>query len=355
MKWQFWGKILGFSVGVVGVLWLIIELINNFIPSWGEAISLWRNGLALWLIWIIAFSAAVLRETLNTEDFNYLSQMARLHPRIVVLMVVTFIFQFMMLVWGGNSTSEVIFLVLGLAGSWIPVLVLFVFAFKINGSHWELHRIVKDQLHLLTAAHANETAERIIELEGEKYIRKFQKVSFIFDDDGKTIYYRTKLQLQALQDNLGLYQAAYAWSAQTSGQIKPEALTPELNFVSGSPKSNGNWSFYYLKLPKTLNRNDILDIEYQFKLDDPDQKTHPHLSQTIAVPTEKLILEVSLPKGSSPSGAYFNHFRDNFSTESIDSKQLVWVGEPIVLNVEVNNPQIKHKYEILWYPNKEIS
>src|SRR5262245_52804711 len=59
--------LVGPFIGILGGFWLFLELINNFHPTWGQAIQNWYDGAGLWILLLISALVTVVAFLLSGE------------------------------------------------------------------------------------------------------------------------------------------------------------------------------------------------------------------------------------------------------------------------------------------------
>lgn len=169
-----------------------------------------------------------------------------------------------------------------------------------------------------------------------------KEIHYIRTDDGRVTYTK-RCRLRALKDGLDTYRDKYHWSG--SNTATPET-TIKGQTVYLTVRKNV-WQFYEIRLQKTLNRGDELDVEVRWNLDDSDRNAVPFFSATIEEPTRCLVMHLALPKSlgiqhvtyevSSSIGAN-RPFRSTEESLSHDCE----------ITQKIDDPQLFHHYELKW-------
>lgn len=167
-------------------------------------------------------------------------------------------------------------------------------------------------------------------------------IRYIRKEDGHIIYTK-RCRLHALKDGLDTYRDKYHWTG--TGASAPQSTIKGQTAYLTIRKNV--WQFYEVRLQKTLNHGDELDVELRWDLEDADRKAVPFFSATIEEPTRCLTLHLSLPRSlgiktvtyevSSSIGA---SRPSRSSDEQLDNE--------CEITKNIDGPLLFHHYELKW-------
>jgi len=181
----------------------------------------------------------------------------------------------------------------------------------------------------------------------------FPRLNFDFRILEKEIYYeyknkthmvyRKRILVKALKNGLDAYRDKYQWTG--SGNVKISSTIKEQQFRETIKKNV--WQFYEIRFQKTLAKNETIETEIVWDLEDKAIKAVPFFSATIEEPTDFLKLNLSLaPK-----------LKVKEATREISSgigAQKPFISKTIPLDRngkatwEIKKPNLLYHYEIKW-------
>jgi hypothetical protein len=157
------------------------------------------------------------------------------------------------------------------------------------------------------------------------------------------IDYRKWCRLKALKSGLDTYRDKYHWTG-TDGSEPCANIRGQQVYTT---IRKNVWQFYEVRLQKTLDKGEEIDVEVVWSLDDKDRVAVPFISATVEEPTEKLVLSVELPKDLSITEVVYERASGIGARKPIKSEILKLDADGRVSH-PVPSPQLLHHYEIRW-------
>lgn len=169
-----------------------------------------------------------------------------------------------------------------------------------------------------------------------------KEITYEYKDKTHMVY-RRRVLVKALKNGLESYQDKYQWTG--SGNVKISSAIKEHQFRETIKKNV--WQFYEIRFQKMLSKNESMETELIWELEDIAVKAVPFFSATIEEPTDCLKLNLSLPSDagvrevtcevSSGIGA-----KKPFSSKTIPldrNGKAIW---------EIKRPKLLYHYEMKW-------
>lgn len=175
-----------------------------------------------------------------------------------------------------------------------------------------------------------------------------REIVYEYSSDGKTMWQRKRQQVRALRSGVISYTDRYNWSG--SGICNVQSLTEGFQVMNQRKEEiEENWDYFDVKFPHHLHIDEIVDFTIEWELIDEERKAVPYLSTMIEREMNRLLLQVVLPRELAPTRAYFYVFANYVETLPIETQPIQWSPASRILQYEVPQPTIYHKYTIRWY------
>jgi hypothetical protein len=190
-----------------------------------------------------------------------------------------------------------------------------------------------------------------------RYRPAFPKLNVDFQIVKKEIYYelkdrgqieyKKKVLLRALKDGLDSYHDKYHWTG--SGPVAMHSAISDQEVSETFRKTV--WQYYEIRFPQTLAKNETVETEIVWQLDDSSHTSVPFISAVIEEPTTLLSLTAKFPINlgvheviceiSSGIGARkpFKSHRQTLDREGKAS----W---------PIEGPKLLYSYTLKWMPNR---
>jgi hypothetical protein len=181
----------------------------------------------------------------------------------------------------------------------------------------------------------------------------FPRLDFDYEVIEKNIYYeyfdntrflyKKKVKLRALKNGLDIYTDKYSWTGK--GSILMKCGVRE-HSVRETIKKNV-WQFYEIRFQRMLSKDDIIEAEVIWELEDTEGLAVPFMSATIEEPTRLLRLHLSLAPSlgvrevtCEVSGTIGTKRPFVSQTRMLDGNgAVVW---------EISRPSLLYHYEMKW-------
>lgn len=161
--------------------------------------------------------------------------------------------------------------------------------------------------------------------------------------NGDKATYVKKYTLRPLKNNLKVFEDKYSWT----GKVCNEPVSAKSGQEYILTKRKGTWQPYDVKFEPHLNKNQPIDIEGKWELENVSGAV-PFISTTIEHPTKKLIFRLKVPKDLKIASLNCEIFAGMGiliscgKTESIppdNEGNFEWI---------IDNPKLLHYYEASW-------
>lgn len=172
-----------------------------------------------------------------------------------------------------------------------------------------------------------------------------KKLVYQYYPDGKTIIFRRRNKLRALQNGITHHTDRYKWTS--TGTCILKSLTP--SFTLTNERKEEFWEYYDVKFPYPLQKDMEVDYTIQWDLFDEEQNAVPFLSSMIDAETQYLSMSVILPPELAPKCVYCHEFADYIDTLPIKTEEVHWDQATQTIAYDVPSPKKYHKYLIRWY------
>jgi hypothetical protein len=165
--------------------------------------------------------------------------------------------------------------------------------------------------------------------------------------DGGQIEYKKRVLLRALRDGLESYHDRYHWTG--SGSIVMQSAIPDQEVAETFRRTV--WQYYEIRFPIILAKDETIETEIIWHLNDSSQTSVPFVSAVIEEPTTLLSLTVKLPTNvgvheviceiASGIGAR-KPFKSHRQTLDREGKA-AW---------PIEGPKLLYSYAMKWIPNR---
>jgi hypothetical protein len=138
--------------------------------------------------------------------------------------------------------------------------------------------------------------------------------------NGRRVIYRRRYKIRALR-RLEVLKEAFLWTGSDSSLPVVVGGTLEI----GEVKADTIWRVMDLRLPRTLEKDEVFEFELEWRLDDQDRKSKTFFSAPINESTRHLIFDLYLPEESGVAEALMEERRsiDSLSAFRQERLQLV--------------------------------
>jgi hypothetical protein len=156
--------------------------------------------------------------------------------------------------------------------------------------------------------------------------------------------YRKFFKFKALKNVVDRYSDRWNWTG--SGDVKVTSLIHTQSIMN--PESQGIWDIFDIKFNESLNKNDVIDSEILWCIENIGEKPNPFCSATIQEPTGLLKFKISFPEDFKIKEVLCEQMH------SISSKEVI---SRIKKNIDRNNevewtiekPELLHHYQVRWH------
>lgn len=184
-------------------------------------------------------------------------------------------------------------------------------------------------------------------------LRVFSKVEFKYSILSKECFYEYKdsnhmiyekhLKLKVLCKNLDRYYDKYNWTG--CGKINIISADKDHEIIQTIKRDS--FQQFEVHFGRNYKKNQIIDLQLTFELEDTENKANPNLSTTIVEPTKYLKLGIKMPD------EYKEYTADAEVFPLIDSripleKHIMNSNNNGVIEWEINNPELLLVYSLKW-------
>lgn len=174
------------------------------------------------------------------------------------------------------------------------------------------------------------------------FLIKEKVITYEYITKNKMLY-KKRVLLKALKNNLTAYNDKYFWTG--TGKIRIKSAIKEHVYKRTIIKNQ--WQHYQICFFRTLKKNDKIETELIWELEDMGNTARPFVSSTIEEPTDLLVLKVQLPTDFQvkeatceiSSGAGTRKPFISFSKEFNRDNTIEW---------KIKAPKLLHHYEMRW-------
>lgn len=117
-----------------------------------------------------------------------------------------------------------------------------------------------------------------------------KEISYEYKDKTHMLY-KKRVLVKALKNGLDTYHDKYHWTG--NGNVKIFSAIKEQQFRETIRKNI--WQFYEIRFQKTLSKNESIETEVFWELEDTANNAGPFISADIEEPTDLLRLNLSIP------------------------------------------------------------
>ena len=155
--------------------------------------------------------------------------------------------------------------------------------------------------------------------------------------------YRKRKKLKALTEGLDFYRDKYLWTGSgpatlTSGMKGQEVVLTVRKSV---------WQYYEIRFPKSLNKDETVDTEVIWDLQDPEGKAVPFFGATIEEPTSLLELSLLLDPSLDVKEVVCEE-SSNIGAKKPFRSFVAYRDGADVFSWKEASPELLHHYEIKW-------
>jgi hypothetical protein len=169
-----------------------------------------------------------------------------------------------------------------------------------------------------------------------------KELTYTRQPDGR-VQYRRRWRARALKNGLDTFTDKYHWTGTT-----PTAPTPAIKGQQVYVTIRKNvWQYYEVRLPHTLNKGDLIDIEVAWRLDDADRAAVPFISTTIEDPTDLLTITATFHP-QDLIGAVTAETSSGIGAKRPFMSRLLPVDSEGRAAFTVAQAQLFHHYELRW-------
>ncbi|MGO9258878.1 MAG: hypothetical protein ACLQU1_21535 [Bryobacteraceae bacterium] len=161
--------------------------------------------------------------------------------------------------------------------------------------------------------------------------------------DRTHITYRKRLLLKALRNGLDEYHDKYHWTGRGIVSMKSAIQEQEVHETF----RKNVWQLYEIRFQKTLAKDEEIETEVIWELNDSDRKAVPFFSATIDEPTDLLKMKLSIPSDMGLREAVGEVSSSIVTKKALSSKTLPFDRNGMVI-WEIRKPQLFHHYEVKW-------
>lgn len=165
-----------------------------------------------------------------------------------------------------------------------------------------------------------------------------------FISPGKIIYLK-KFKLRALRDNLTHYEDKYHWTG-SKPPLSVESTSAKHTVIQTVRRSM--WQLYEVKFDHPHKKNDTVDVEVVWTIEDEASTHTPFISTTIEEPTDELVLRVRFDDALGVKDVLCEHRHCMSSNSSIESSSHALSNREYSWSIK--QPRLLHHYEIRWVP-----
>ena len=186
-----------------------------------------------------------------------------------------------------------------------------------------------------------------------RFYPTFPRLDFDFQILEKEVYYEYKnkthmmykkrVSVKALKNGLDAYYDKYMWTG--SGNVKITSAIKEQQFINTIKKNV--WQFYEIRFQKTLAKNESIETEIAWELEDMAMKAVPFFSATIVEPTDFLKLNLSLAPKLKVKEVTCEISSGIAAKKPISSK-IIPLDRNGKAAWEIIKPKLFYHYEIKW-------
>ena len=209
------------------------------------------------------------------------------------------------------------------------------------------YKLLREKVEQIPNASAFPTNSIKRASENEKFVIQRQEITYEYLSDGRTLYQRKFLRVQALRSGLTHFPQKYRWTG--SGKCTIRVLTPGFRIVNEHEEGIAPWNLFDIEFPHALNKGEEINFEIEWELVDEKNAAVKFLSSTIDVETKYLLLEVILPENLAPKRAFSYEFTNYVDIVPIETNEIRWNKEKKRLRYEITHPKKYHRYLIRWY------
>lgn len=174
-----------------------------------------------------------------------------------------------------------------------------------------------------------------------------KEIVYEYLPDGKTIYQRKHLQIQALRNSLTHFKDRYRWTGR--GKCSVRSLTPGFKITNQHKEEEEIWEYFDVSFPYPLHKDDIVEFTIEWELLDEESIAVSFLSTMIDRETRYLLLQVNLPPELAPKRAHFHEYANYIDTLPERTQPVQWSPATKSISYEVLQPKKYRKYLIRWY------
>jgi hypothetical protein len=161
--------------------------------------------------------------------------------------------------------------------------------------------------------------------------------------DQTHLEYTKRHRIRALREGLDRYPDKYFWT----GDMSPDVRTKVRGQIFTPTMRKNYWQHYEVLFGRYLNKNEEIETELAWLLDDSSKRAVPFISATIEEPTDLLKLTLEVPIEWGLTEVICEVANGASAKRPLESKTMA-IDQQGKAEWSISNPKLLHHYEMRW-------